>query len=86
MIADIFYPIFTVRIIVLPRYIQKNCLQFSLSPRHCPGPPGGLTAPPRPPAAIVFGLAKSRCTHIFFVLSPVYYSMREGVDDNPQYL
>ena len=70
MIADIFYPIFTLTITVLAYFMQKNCLGFLPSPRHCPGPPGGLTAPLRPPAVIVFGLAKSRCTHIFSVLSP----------------
>ena len=40
------------------------------SPGHCLGPPGGLTAPSRPPAAIIFGLAKNRCAHIFFLHYP----------------
>ena len=38
------------------------------SPGHHPGPPGGLTTAPRPPAAIVFDFAKNQCAHIFSVL------------------
>ena len=45
-------------------------------PGLCPGPTGGLTAPPRPPAVLcafgmfLFCFVKDRCTHIFSVLSP----------------
>ena len=46
MIADILYPIFTLKITVLAYLIQKN-----RGPEHHHGRPGGLTAPPIPPAA-----------------------------------
>ena len=43
------------------------------SPGHHPGPPWGLTAPPKPLAAIVFDFAKNQCAHIFSVLSLDYF-------------
>ena len=48
MIADIFYPIFT-----LTYYTHKKTKLFggftpTPSPKHCPGPSGELTAPTDP--------------------------------------
>ena len=65
-------------ITVLAYCIRKKTKLFGSStptpsPRHRPEPPGGLTAPSRPPPAIVFGFAKNRCAHIFSVLSPMLY-------------
>ena len=76
MIADIFYPIFTLTITILACFTRKKLKLFrgfspTRSPRHCPRTPGGLAALPRPPALIVFGFAKNRCAHIFSVLSLV---------------
>ena len=77
MIADIFYPILTLKITVLAYFIRKKetklFVGFSPTPStgHHPGHSGELTAPPRPPVAILFGFSKNRCAHIFFVLSPV---------------
>ena len=72
MIVDIFYPIFTLTIIVLACFIRKKKLFGGFaptpSPRHRAGPPGWLTTPPRPPAAIVFGFTKNRCAHPQFEL------------------
>ena len=75
MITDIFYPIFNLTITILACYTRKKAKLFgrfapTRSPRYHPGPTGGLTAPPRPPASIVFGFAKNQCTQIFSVLSP----------------
>ena len=47
MVADIFYPIFNLKITVLVRFIQKK-LGTSPQSGHLPEPPGGLTAPPIP--------------------------------------
>ena len=62
MIADIFYPIFTLTITILACFKRKKVKLFrgfslKRSPRHRPRPTGGLTAPPRPPASIAFGFA-----------------------------
>ena len=73
MIADIFYPIFTLMITVLSCFIWKKLFGGFApmsSPGDHPGPPGGLKAHPRPPAATVFGFAENRYAHIFSVLSP----------------
>ena len=74
MIAGIFYPTFILTITILACFIWKKKLFGGFaptpSPKHCPGSPGVLTAPPKLPAAIAFGLAKNWCTHIFSVLSP----------------
>ena len=50
MVADIFYPIFNLKITVLVCFIQKK-LGTSPQSGHLPEPPGGLTAPPIPQAA-----------------------------------
>ena len=70
MIADIFYPIFTLTITILACFIRKKeKLLRDLNTRVHQGialnPLGGLKAPPRPPASILFGFAKNRCAHIF---------------------
>ena len=51
MVADIFYPIFTLKITVLVSFIQEKQKNLGASspPGHLLGPPGGLTAPPPPP-------------------------------------
>ena len=75
MIADIFYPIFTLTITILACSTRKKVKLFrgfspTRSPRHHPRPPGGgIQLPPRAPASIGFGFAKNRCTHIFSALS-----------------
>ena len=82
MIADIFYPIFTLMITILACFIRKKKGKLfwgfapSCSPRYCPGlhgggGEGGLTARPGPPSfSIVFGFSKNQCAHIFSVSSP----------------
>ena len=50
MVADIFYPIFILKITVLVCFLQKK-LGTSPQPGHLPERPGGLTAPPIPQAA-----------------------------------
>ena len=77
MIADIFYPIFTLMITILACFTRKKVKLFrgfspTRSPRHCPRPPGGggIQLPPRAPASIGFGFSKNRCTHIFSALYP----------------
>ena len=69
MVADIFYPILTLKITVLALFYTKKRSGASPPPEHHPGPPGGLTAPPIPPAA-----KKKRCAHIFSGLSPEHCS------------
>ena len=74
MFADIFYPIFTLMITILVCFIQKKInivwgFHTHFFIKASPWPSGGLTSPPRSPAAIVFGFAKSRCPHIFSILS-----------------
>ena len=69
MIADIFYPIFTLTITVL---VYFNVWGFCTDTftKALPWGPGELTATLRFPVAIVFGLTKNHCAHIFPVLSP----------------
>ena len=78
MIADTFYPIFTLMINVLACFIRKkkqNCL-LALYPCLQQGITldtlGSFTAPPKPPAGILFGFSKNQCAHIFSVLFPAY--------------
>ena len=47
MIADIFYPIFTLTITVLA-YFNVEGFTTTSSPRHCPGALGGLQLPSDP--------------------------------------
>ena len=70
MVADIFYPIFTLNITVLASFIQEKQKNLGASspPGHLPGPPGGLTAPP--PPTIPPAAKKKRCAHIFSGFSP----------------
>ena len=70
MIADIFYPIFTITILACFTW-KKNVWGFTPMPslRHRPGPPGGAYSSPPTPIAIVFDVAKNWCVHIFSVLS-----------------
>ena len=82
MIADIFYPIFTLMITILACFIRKKkrkivlgicTLMFTKVLPWTPwrGGEGGLTARPGPPSfSIVFGFSKNRCAHIFSVSSP----------------
>ena len=73
MVADIFYPIFTLKITVLACFIQEKQKNLGASspPGHLPGPPGGLTAPPTPPPPPhTPSCKKKRCAHIFSGLSP----------------
>ena len=72
MIADIFYPILILHCFSI-FYMKKKIVQglcTHVFTRASPWPPWGLTAPPRPPAVIVFGFAKNWCIHFFSVLSP----------------
>ena len=69
MIADILYPILTLTITVL-NYFNVWGFHTDIFTKALPWGPGGLTATPIPPAAIIFGLVKNRCTHIFPLLSP----------------
>ena len=53
MIADIFYPIFTLTIAILACFIRKKSkivqgFAYTCFPRHHAGTPGGLKAPPKP--------------------------------------
>ena len=77
MIADIFYPTFTLTITVLVCFIQKKNFFVGFAPipstGHHLGHSGELTAPPRPPASILFGFSKNQCTHIFSVLSRLQF-------------
>ena len=50
MVTDIFYPILTLKVTVLACFMKKKIGALPL-PGNLPGPPGGLTAPPIPPAA-----------------------------------
>ena len=81
MIADIFYPIFTLMITILACFIRKkkeNCsgdlhphVHQGIALDSMEGGEGGLTARPGPPSfSIVFGFSKNRCAHIFSVSSP----------------
>ena len=77
MIADIFYPIFTLTITISVCFIPTKKKLFGgfvpiLSPGYHSGSPGGLQLPLHPPAAIAFGFAKNQCAHIFSVLPPAW--------------
>ena len=101
MIADIFCPI------IHPKdhrfsvfYIRKIFLggfRTDIFTKASPWGPGGHSATPRPPVAIVFDLAKNRCVHVFSALSPDHISsnfsafififcleqtLREQIDEN----
>ena len=66
MVADIFYPILTLKITVLVSFIQKKKSGALPPTEHHPGPHGGLTAPPPQYPQ----LQKKQCAHIFSGLSP----------------
>ena len=72
MVADIFYPIFTLKIPVLASFIQEKQKNLGASspPGQLPGPPGGLTAPPPPPPPPYPQLQKKNDAPIFFLDSP----------------
>ena len=57
MVTDIFYLIFTLKIAVLACFMQKG------KKTHLPGPPGGITGPPIPPAA-----KKAMCPYFFWII------------------
>ena len=68
MIADIFYPKFTITITNLVCFIQKKKVFWGFCTHHFT-----KTSPwasRRPPAATVFDFDKNQCAHIFSVLSP----------------
>ena len=74
MLADIFYPLFTLKITDLSCFIdtKKSGALPPPPPGHLPGPPGGLAAFPIAPDA------KKQWTHIFsglFLL--LYYLFRD---------
>ena len=69
MVADIFYPIFILKITVLVCFLQKK-LGTSPQPGHLPERPGGLTAPPIPQAAKKKNKKKNDA-HIFFLDYPL---------------
>ena len=69
MVADIFYPIFILKIIVLVCFLQKK-LGTSPQPGHLPERPGGLTAPTIPQAAKK-KKQKKNDAHIFFLDYPL---------------
>ena len=81
MIADIFYPIFTLTITILACFIRKKrkivqgiCTHtFTKASPWTPwrGEGGGAYSSPWTPSfSIIFGFSKNRCTHIFSVSSP----------------
>ena len=75
MIADVFYPIFTLTITILVCFIRRKSkivqrFAYPRSPRHRPGPLRGLKAPSRLTGSNAFGFVKNRWAHIFSVLSP----------------
>ena len=74
MVADIFYPLFTLKITDFLCFIDiKKSGALPPPPLgHLPGPSGGLAASPIPP------VTKKQCTHIFsglFLL--LYYLFRD---------
>ena len=69
MVADIFYPIFILKITVLVCFLQKK-LGTSPQPGHLPERPGGLTAPPIPQAEKK-KKQKKNDAHIFFLDYPL---------------
>ena len=72
MMADICYPIFTLKITVLAfsvLYIKKELFGGfapTPSPRHRPRPPGELTAPPDPPPHLQWFLASPKTNALYF--------------------
>ena len=82
MIADIFYPIFTLTITILACFIRKkkeNCsgdlhpnVHQGIALDSIEGGRGGLTARPEPPASIVFGFSRTDAP-IFFLYYPLRY-------------
>ena len=79
MMADIFYPIFTLTITVLAfsvLYMKKKKTKLfgdfapTPSPRHRPRPLGGLTAPPDPQLQSLLTSPKTNASIFFSVLSP----------------
>ena len=79
MIADIFYPIFTITITNLVCFIQEKPkligdLAPTLSPRHHPGPPGGLQLPQDPQLQPFLSLTKTDAP-IFFLYYSLYVKM-----------
>ena len=71
MVTDIFYPILTLKVTVLACFMQKNFGALPL-PGNLPGPHGGLTAPPIPPAA-----KKMMCSYFLWIL-PMLLMIREN--------
>ena len=75
MVADIFYHLFTLIITILVCFIQKNLFRVfepTPSPRH-------WVPSLKPPAAIVFGLAKIWCAHIFFSIIPCLWTSKINI-------
>ena len=75
MVADIFYHLFTLIITILVCFIQKNLFRVfepTPSPRH-------WVPSLKPPAAIVFGLAKIWCVHIFFSIIPCLWTSKINI-------
>ena len=75
MIADIFFPIFTLKNTVLACFIRKKKKLFggfapTPSPGHHPGPPGGFQFPPGPHLQSFLGFPKTNAS-IFFVCYPL---------------
>ena len=90
MVADIFYPIFTLTITILACFTRKQVKLFrgfspTLSPRHRPRPPGGAYSSPQSPSFNRFWLSKNRCAHIFSALSPALYVDLMGFWDYIQF-
>ena len=82
MIADIFYPIFTLMITILACFIRKKKGKLfwgfapSCSPRYCPGlhgggEKGGLQLAPDPPASQSFLAFPRTDAPIFFLSHPL---------------
>ena len=74
MVADIFYPIFTLKITILACYVQKRILGSLPPPEHHLWPPGGLTAPPILPA----GKNKQTMCPYFFWIIPCHMILIYG--------
>ena len=74
MIADIFYPIFTITILACFTW-KKNVWGFTPMPslRHRPGPPGGLTAPPNPNCNCFWCCQKLMCPYFFCIIPWQYF-------------
>ena len=75
MIADIFYPIFTITVTNLVCFIRKKTKLFggfapTPSPRHHPGSPAGLQLPRDPQLQPFLALTKTD-PPIFFLYYPL---------------